>query len=90
MAAVNDFVLNAPSLAGPCRDIEDVGAGNDTADLAHVSRGLVVSTAGDVSVNLVGGSSGLLPSLVAGITHPYMCTKVFATNTTATGIKAVR
>ena len=62
-----------------------ITAGADA--LAHVTRGLYVGVAGDVTVTLDGGDSVQFTNLAAGIVHPLACSHVTAA--TATGIVGV-
>lgn len=58
---------------------------SDTADLPTASRALNVATAGIVRVTTVGGDTASI-TVVAGVTFPIRCTRIWATGTTATGI----
>lgn len=63
---------------------------NDSVDLAHVTRGLWVGGAGNISVDLNGGQTAVLFSGVpAGTLLPLAVIRVRSTNTTATLIVAV-
>lgn len=63
---------------------------NDSSDLAHVTRGLWVGGAGNISVDLNGGQTAVLFSGVpAGTLLPLAVTRVRSTNTTASLIVAV-
>lgn len=62
---------------------------NDGADLATVTRAIMVTTAGDVAVVLKDGSALTLPGLVPGHFHAFRVVRVLATGTTATGIKGL-
>jgi hypothetical protein len=59
---------------------------NDTTDLSVTTRGLMVTTAGDVSVITVGGDTVTLPALQPGVQYAIRATRVRATDTTATGL----
>lgn len=59
---------------------------NDSADLAIVTRGIMVNVAGDVSVIFVDSDSAVTLTLLAGIAYPFRIKRVRSTNTTATGI----
>jgi hypothetical protein len=61
----------------------------DGADLAVVTRGLYVGTAGDVKVTTNGGDTVTFKNLAAGLIHPIRASRVFATGTTATDIVGV-
>lgn len=58
---------------------------NNSADLAYVTRGIVVGVAGDVKVDTVGGESAVVIPMVAGY-NPGQFTKIYASGTTATGL----
>lgn len=63
---------------------------NDSTDLAHVTRGLWIGGAGNISVDLNGGETAVLFSGVsAGTMLPLAVTRVRSTNTTATLIVGV-
>ena len=62
---------------------------NDSTDLIYTTRGIMVATAGGVQIM---GDLDTVPCVVylaAGIIHPIMAKRIYATNTTATGIVAV-
>ena len=61
---------------------------NDSADLAYITRGINVAISGNVKVTGPDGSIATL-YLVAGIIHPMRVQRLWATNTTATGIVGV-
>lgn len=52
-------------------------------------RGLYITGAGNVNVNLLGGGTAVLTGLSAGQTVVVGVTRVLATSTTATGIQAL-
>jgi len=63
---------------------------HDTNDLAEQTRGIIVGVSGDVKVDMLGtGTAVVLPSLVAGVVHPFQVTRIYATDTTATSIVGV-
>lgn len=59
---------------------------DDGADVAQVSRGLLVGTSGAVRVTMEGGATLTIPALTAGVIHPIRVTRVHATGTDATGV----
>lgn len=62
----------------------------DGDDLEQATRGLMVSATGDVKVNfLTTGTEIVLAGLLPGVVYPFQITKVFSTDTTATGIIAL-
>lgn len=62
---------------------------HDTNNLSYTTRGLYVGAAGNVKVIMTGGETVTFTALAAGMFHPIRCTRVFATDTTATGIVGV-
>lgn len=62
---------------------------HDTNNLSYTTRGLFVGAAGNVKVIMAGGETVTFTALAAGMIHPIRCTRVFATDTTATGIVGV-
>jgi len=63
---------------------------NDEKDLVTATRGIYVGVSGDLTVDLVGGSSEIaFVNLAAGVIHPLRVTRVYATGTTATSIIGV-
>ncbi|MEM9247686.1 MAG: hypothetical protein AAGB05_03205 [Pseudomonadota bacterium] len=61
---------------------------NDSADLAHVTLGLNVSTPGTVRVTTLAGDV-VDVYVAAGVAFPIRVERVWATGTTATGIRAL-
>lgn len=61
----------------------------DGADLPAVTRGVMVTSAGDVAVKLKSGDTLVLPGLAAGVIYPVRVARVLETGTTATGIKGL-
>lgn len=62
----------------------------DETDLTTATRGIILAVAGDVEVTGVGMADGekeVIPALIAGVVHPIRAKRIWATNTTATGIK---
>ncbi len=67
---------------------------SDTDNLAFPSgtsrsRGLYVAVTGDLSVEMVDGSTAKFEDIAAGVIHYLAVTKVLSTGTTATGIVAL-
>lgn len=62
---------------------------DDDADLDEMAYGLLVGVGGDVHVIMEDGSEDTVP-LAAGVWHPMVVRKVFATGTTATGLHGGR
>lgn len=62
---------------------------DDSADLAYVTRAIVLDAAGKLKVTTMGGETLVTPTLAAGVAHPMRVTRIWATSTTATGIMAL-
>ena len=63
---------------------------SDSTDLSFVSRGLYVGTTGDVTVIMAGnGATVTFPSVPSGWVLPIAVSRVNATLTTASGIRAL-
>lgn len=60
---------------------------SDTADLIHLSRGIMVNAPGNVVVSLAKGPAVTL-TLLSGVLYPLRVKRVWSTGTTATGITA--
>jgi len=76
------------SMLFPVKHAFAIAASNDD-DLAVVTRGLYLGTAGDVKLTTAGGDTVTFKGLAAGIIHPIRATRVFATGTTAADILGV-
>ena len=59
---------------------------NDSVDLPNVTRGIMVATAGNVSVVLNSDTSLVLPALQPGAVYPIRAKRINQTGTVATGI----
>ena len=59
---------------------------SDTNELQYITRGFRVGTAGDLALQRRDGTVITVPDVLAGETLPYVAKKVYATNTTASGI----
>lgn len=59
------------------------GSGN-----ARFASGLICTVGGNVNVNLRGGGTAVLTTLVANVRYQIEITRILATSTTATGIFA--
>lgn len=53
-------------------------------------RAIMVGAAGNVNARFADGSEGVIPALEPGTLYPFNITRVFSTNTTATGIVGFR
>ena len=54
------------------------------------TRGIYVGVSGDVKVIMLDGTTVTFTGLAGGIIHPIQCVLIFATDTTATNIVALR
>ena len=88
MPILNQFQDHHNSLTGPICGGFDITP-DDANDLAQMTRGVMVSSAGDVSVVLKDGDAITLPCLAPGVIYPVRVTRVLATGTTAAGIKGL-
>ncbi|MEO9630955.1 MAG: hypothetical protein ABJG14_11005 [Sulfitobacter sp.] len=62
---------------------------NDSADLPFVTTGIYLGTSGDVCVDFLnGGQNIVMKDLAAGMWHPIVATRVYATGTAAEDILA--
>jgi hypothetical protein len=61
---------------------------NDSADLPHVTRRVVVTgTAGNVQVQMEGDTAPQTVAVLAGEVLDWSAVRIFSTNTTATGLR---
>jgi hypothetical protein len=85
-AAIKDFATLAfgrDSDYGHCVIVTP----NDTTDLVHCSRGIMLGTAGNVTVDTEGGESNTtIAGLNAGVIHRICVTRVYNTGTNASNI----
>lgn len=75
----------APSL--PATSVQEI-VPDDAADIAHVSLALNVATPGNVRVTTLDGDVADV-EVAAGVAFPLRVSRVWATGTTATGIRAL-
>lgn len=89
------FVTAAPAGSAPREEFAEYDSyavtPADGTDLPFINtalgtKGLYITGAGNVNVNLAGGGTAVLTSLVAGQILPIAVTRVLSTSTTATGI----
>lgn len=59
---------------------------DDDADLPTVTRAVMVTEGGDLSVGMLDGTTLVLPALVPGAIYPVRLSRVNASGTTATGV----
>ena len=65
-------------------------APSDVNDLIAPTRGIWVGVTGNLRVRMVDGSDETFENVVAGMIHPVAIIRVFATGTSATGIRGLR
>jgi len=81
----------------PALDVSGAGLGqpaiyafnitpNDDADLLLLTRAIRAGGAGDLALKTFGGNIVIIPDLIAGETVIIRATRVYATDTTATGL----
>lgn len=63
----------------------------DANNRQRITDGIMVAVAGNLRVTMCGvseqgGADVVLAGLAAGVIHPIRCSKIWATNTTATGV----
>lgn len=85
---MDNWATSGGSVTAPAQYAADVTP-SDSADLAMTTRGLYVGVAGNVKITLAGGSTVTLTDLASGVVHPLRVSRVWSTDTTATGIVAV-
>ena len=88
MPISDSFHDYATGLSSPVQGGFDITPA-DGADLAEVTRALMVSGAGDLAVILKNGDAITLPGLTPGVIYPIRAAQVAASGTTATGIKGL-
>ena len=88
MPILDIFQDHHNGLTGPICGGFDVTP-DDGSDLATMTRGVMVSSAGDVAVVLKNGDAITLPGLAPGVIYPIRIARVLATGTTAAGIKGL-
>lgn len=69
----------------PARNFVEITP-SDSTRFTFETRGIMLEVAGNIAIADVSGTSQVLRGLAAGIIHPISTFKIFATNTTATGI----
>jgi hypothetical protein len=85
-AAVDNFVTYCPGLDSPPDTIADITP-DDANDLAFVTRAIYVGFAGDIKITTPKGYTGVIPNVANGWWVGRV-SRVWATGTTATGLKA--
>ena len=84
--ANNDHRYLKEDMSSPARDAFSI-TGNDSTDLAKITKALHISGSGDVKLTLMNMAAGssITITLDTGY-HPLRAKRVWATGTTATGI----
>ena len=85
--AEDSFASCARTPEGPATSVAEI-VPNDAADLARVTLGLNVATPGIVRVTTVSGDVADV-HVAAGVAFPIRVERVWATGTTATGIRGL-
>lgn len=85
MPAANPHAYKAESPDTPARRLEAITP-HDVNELAYVTRGLYVGTAGNVSVVDVTGNTVTIPNVPAGAILPICIKQVRLTGTTASNM----
>lgn len=62
---------------------------SDSVDFAEPIRGFEVTVEGSVKATFYDGSIATLTARKPGVLYPYVCRKIWASGTTATGILGV-
>ncbi|NOR31756.1 MAG: hypothetical protein GQ539_11755 [Sulfitobacter sp.] len=88
MPTIDNFHDYSAGLTGPICGGFSITP-DDAADIAQVTRAVMVSGAGDLSVVLKSGDTMTLPNLTAGVVYPFRIARVLDTGTTASGIKGL-
>ena len=88
MPIFDPFESHQAGLTSPISGGFDV-APNDGLDLVRVTRALMVTGAGDVTVVLRDGDTLTLPALTPGVIYPFRIRRVLSTGTTASGVKGL-
>lgn len=88
MPIADMFNSYQPGLSSPVQGGFDITPSNGT-DLAQVTRAVMVAGPGDLTVTLKNGDTITLPGLTPGVIYPVRAARVFATGTTATGVKGL-
>ena len=88
MPIFDKFQDHQNGLTGPICGGFDITP-NYANDLAQTTRGVMVSSVGDMAVVLKDGDAITLPGLTPGVIYPIWIAKVLATGATAAGIKGL-
>lgn len=88
MPITDSFSSFDTGLTGPICGGFDITP-DDANDLASMTRGIMVSGAGDLHAVLKDGDALTLPGLTPGVIYPLRVVRVLSTGTTATGLKGL-
>ena len=84
----DDFEHHAVGLTSPGTRLLSPVTPSDENDLPFVTRAIVVAVTGIVQVTTTGGDTGPM-YCVAGVPRAMRVTRIWSSNTTATGIEAI-
>ncbi|MBA96011.1 MAG: hypothetical protein V7763_11360 [Sulfitobacter sp.] len=85
MPLIDNFSDYSSGLSGPICGGFDITP-SDADEISQVTRAIMVSQSGDLSVELKSGDAIVLKNLIPGAVYPFRISKVLSTGTTATGI----
>lgn len=88
MPITDSFSSFETGLTGPICGGFDITP-DDASDLLTMTRAIMVSGAGDLSVILKDGDTLVVPGLTPGVIYPLRVVRVLSTGTTATGLKGL-
>lgn len=84
---LDPFATDPVTLTTPACDVEEI-VPDDGTDLTHVTKALNAATAGSVRVTTEAGTVAEI-FLAAGAVFPLRVRRVWATGTTATGLRGL-
>ena len=85
MPLIDNFSDYSSGLSGPICGGFDITP-SDADEISQVTRAIMVSQSGDLSVELKSGDAIVLKNRIPGAVYPFHISKVLSTGTTATGI----
>ena len=88
MPLIDNFSDYSSGLSGPICGGFDITP-SDADEISQVTRAIMVSQSGDLSVELKSGDAIVLKNLIPGAVYPFRISKVLSTGTTATGITSL-
>ncbi len=81
----DNFKDHRPGLSSPAESAFAITP-DDATPLPNVTRAVYVGGAGDLRVTMLDGQTVLLSQVQPGGIYPLRCTRVWTTDTTATGL----